>query len=240
MKCNNKVQQYKTIFKTLEWMIYLGLLLGSGQFIIKVWNAFQSEETSIKHYSKQWNEMFPPKVIFCFNPLIKTSILEKYKITLSDLMGNIEFETNSTIFEEGFYQVEKDFNVEINHLTYNQITKKSVNIEEVYTFYNGKCFKINPETKLKKMDYFSIKISTSKDLLEGDIPKANFYVMSEHNANDIITDQWVSGKQPIQFEIDLKEKISMDINLQMYEYMSLGMVSNCSLESNPVVCGAKE
>ena len=188
MKCNNKVQQYKTIFKTLEWMIYLGLLLGSGQFIIKVWNAFQSEETSIKHYSKQWNEMFPPKVIFCFNPLIKTSILEKYKITLSDLMGNIEFETNSTIFEEGFYQVEKDFNVEINHLTYNQITKKSVNIEEVYTFYNGKCYKINSKTKIKDLEYYSIRIIPNKYLSSRDIPKVNFYVMSEDNSYDIITD----------------------------------------------------
>ena len=240
MKCNNKVKHYKSIFKTLEWITYLGLLLGSGQFIIKVWYAFQSEETSIKHFSKQWQEMIPPKVIFCFNPLLKTSVLEKYNITLSDLMGNIEFESNSTIFEEGFYQLEKDFNVEIKHLTYGQIINKSVNIEEVYTFYNGKCFKINPETKIKKMEYLSIKILTSKDLLEGDIPKANFYVMSEHNSNDIITDQWVSGKQPIQFEIDLNEKISTDINLQMYEYMRLDMVSNCTLEPNPVVCGAKK
>ena len=229
MKWQDKAKQLQTIFKSLQWIIYLGLFLGSGQFIIKVWNAFLSEETSIKHYSKQWNEIIPPKVIFCFDPLIKKSVLEKYNVTLHDLMGNIEFETNSSIFEEGFYQMETDFNVEINQVTSNEITKKSVNIGEVYTFYNGKCFKINPEAKIKDMEYYSIKIIPSKELLESDIPKVHYYLMSEDNSNDIIIDQWVSGKQPIQIEIDLKDKIFVDINLQMFEYKRLNSVSNCSV-----------
>ena len=114
------------------------------------------------------------------------------------------------------------------------------NIEEVYTFHNGKCFKINLKAKIKEMEYYVIKITPSKQLLDSDIPKVNFYVTSEDNSYDIITDQWVSGKQPIQFEIDLKEVVSYDLNLQMFEYKKLDSVSNCSQNSNPIICGASK
>ena len=229
------------IFKTFEWFIYLALYLGSGFFILNVWNAFQSRETSIKHYSKQWETMIPPKVTFCFVPLIKTSVLDKYNLTLSDVMGRKNLEINSTFLEEGYYQLGRDFDIETMEPSVQTDFEQQIhNIEEVYTFHNGKCFKINLKAKIKEMEYYVIKITPSKQLLDSDIPKVNFYVTSEDNAYDIITDQWVSGKQPIQFEIDLKEVVSYDLNLQMFEYKKLDSVSNCSHDSNPIICGAKK
>ena len=51
MEKNDNVRFLRSLFKTLEWITILGLFVVGGCFVRKVWIAYQSKETSVKHYT---------------------------------------------------------------------------------------------------------------------------------------------------------------------------------------------
>ena len=95
----------------LEWLTFGGLMIGVGFFVQEVWRDYQSHVTTIKQYSERFDATDPPTITFCFNPPIKTQVLEKYNLTIPQLLSHDEKEKDSYILEEGFYKIGRDFNV---------------------------------------------------------------------------------------------------------------------------------
>ena len=80
MKVAVKQQILQTCFKLLDWLIFIGLVLSAVIFVKDVIIHFQSGDTSIKVSSKTMEHIEIPTITFCFQPTVKTSVLNKYGI----------------------------------------------------------------------------------------------------------------------------------------------------------------
>ena len=225
----------------LEWATFGGLMLGVAFFVQEVWRDYQSQVTTIQQYSELWEEIEPPTIVFCFNPPIKGQVLEKYNKTLREVLGYSEFETELDLLEEGFYQIGRDFNITKWGKEVKFGENEELNIEKIYTFWNGICYSIKPRIKLHKLSYYGIDIRTSKSIKTKYLPKINFFLTSNQTSHDIIFSQWTDGTHPLHIDVDLKEKIEYYTSLQVFKYQKLEVVSNCSFTLDPpIVCGAQK
>ena len=238
MEKNDNVRFLRSLFKTLEWITILGLFVVGGCFVQKVWIAYQSKETSVKHYTEKLDKLVPPTVTFCFDPMIKKSVTEKYNLTFLEILGYGNYETNLSLIDEGLYQIGRDFNVSSYIFTEGVISTPKY--EEILTLYNGKCFKISPITKLKEMEYYIIDITLIKDQTERQTPKINFYFTSEENSYEIITSQSVSGTRPVTIKTKYKESTIYNTNLQILKHKKLDFISKCGHGSKMMTCAAQK
>ena len=73
------------LFKALEWLIMLGLLVASVFFVRDVWNKYQDKATSIKISTKELKNMNDkPTITICFDPNAKKSALDRFNITMEE------------------------------------------------------------------------------------------------------------------------------------------------------------
>ena len=229
----------KSFLVLLEWSIFSGLIIGVGFFVQEVWNDYQTQVTTVKQYSEKWEEIVPPTMTFCFNPPVKPSVLDKYNISILELLGYGSFETNTSLLEEGIYQLGRDFNVTRlgNNLQLEDNDKKE-SIKQIYTFWNGICYKFISKVKIKKLEYFGIDIVMNHNIMNEKLPELDFYVTTEENSYGIIIDQWNDGAQPFH---------ETTFNGQIYNpflyplvHKRLEKISNCSKIAHPLACGAKK
>ena len=225
----------------LEWLTFGGLMIGVGFFVQEVWRDYQSHVTTIKQYSERFDATDPPTITFCFNPPIKTQVLEKYNLTIPQLLSHDETEKDSYILEEGFYKIGRDFNVtNRNNVQQHLGDNDKMRLEEIYTFWNGICTKVSPMITFKRLMFYGFVLELSEQIEIKHFPKVDFFLTSEQNAYDIILSQWTDGNQPLQVEADLKEKVQHDLSLQIFNYKKLEIVSNCSYVAEPsIICGAQ-
>ena len=148
-----------------------------------------------------------PTTVLCFSPFVKHSVLQKYGITLMDLMHIDQSdaypkETYTEFIKEAYYKINDDFTMEYSigkaHLTLNvgsnivelvdgqQIT---IVVEELLTLDYGICYKINGQAD----GYVAIILNKNlvAQLHSGTIPY--IYITSEDNAYGILDTKWVNG-----------------------------------------------
>ena len=88
-KMKFETKRYTKLFLVLlEWSIFGGLIIGVGFFVQEVWKDYQTQVTTVKQYSEKWEEIVPPTMTFCFNPPVKPAVLDKYNISILELLGN--------------------------------------------------------------------------------------------------------------------------------------------------------
>ena len=61
-----------TIFKVLEWILVLGLIVCSIFFMTDVWTKYKANKTSFTTYKEMRKEM--PTTVLCFTPWKKVRV----------------------------------------------------------------------------------------------------------------------------------------------------------------------
>ena len=74
---------YSRLFKILEWVLVIFLILFSGFFMTDVWEKYTSKDSSFKPYSEPRSML--PTIVVCFKPYAKQSSLNEYNITQQQL-----------------------------------------------------------------------------------------------------------------------------------------------------------
>ena len=72
------------LYKAIEWILVLGLLAGSIWFMKDVWDKFRSKKSSFTVFEEVRKEM--PTTTVCFEPYGKPSVMERYGVSLQDLV----------------------------------------------------------------------------------------------------------------------------------------------------------
>ena len=81
----------KLLWKIIEWIAFIGLLLVSGFFVKKVLHEYISEATSVKTYFEEREKLDLPVMVMCFNPPINPMVRQKYNATIYDIFGQTQF-----------------------------------------------------------------------------------------------------------------------------------------------------
>ena len=151
-----------------------------------------------------------PTTVLCFSPFVKKSALQRFNISLLDLIF-IEHSTsypNVTFTEfnnEAFYRINVDFTMEYsnsethtdlnigsNNIETSEGQQLSIVVEELLTLDYGICYKINGQA------IGSVAIKLHEDLVppygsDGTIPY--IYITSEENAYGILDTTWINGDE---------------------------------------------
>ena len=224
--CSNS----KLSWKIIEWIAFIGLLFVSGFFVKKVLHEYSTKATSIKTYFEEQRKLDLPVIVMCFNPPINSLVRKKYNATVYDIVGLTDFISNTTIYEEGIYKMERDFNI-----TFDGIGKhKNIEITEMYTLLSATCYRIKPHQKKKVRMSFNLNVIMKEDLEF--IPNVSFYFTSDQNSYNVISEDL---KGNILF-LNTKGSGFYTVMLQKSEYKKLHEVSNCNQENIiPMECISK-
>ena len=148
-------RQIEYIFKFINWVIFVGLMVISAIYIKNVLEYYQRGETSIKVTNEVRKDLYHPTITVCFQPIAKYSRLKSYKnsetyyeYTLFDFVYNtVPLNLNKSwpeFYREMSYRIGQDFSVylELHDNQKNSVMKidihdeKSTDLiefEEVYT-----------------------------------------------------------------------------------------------------------
>ena len=220
-------------FKTLA---FCGLLVGVVFFVQDVWNEYSAKVTSVKQYS-EWQDkqkIASPTITFCFNPPIKMSSLNKYNVNLPEYLGYESIITNLTLFEEGIYKKDRDFRIIPMNGNFEPIADDQIVVEEMFTIWNGRCYKIRPKFTMIILDYFVVNITMndSKDNVD-----VEWYFTSESNSYGVIFDEWMDGT-PLRYSTNTMSDFNYYVTLQTFKEIKLELSSNCQQNARPVECGS--
>ena len=246
-KLGPKRSEYTKHFcKFLLWTTYLLLMAGVVFFVQDVYEEYKSKSTSIKSYVKIQDKLVPPTIVICFNPVVKMSVLKKYNLSLLDLIGFGKIEIKSSLYDEGLYKLGRDFKFSLswNDQTIDvedmsMVNESMIKVEEIYTFYNGRCYKITPNFKVKKMDPIATVITMNNSLEPMDLQYISLHFTSEKNSYGIIQGQWLEGKHSLFFEAKLNKSSGFEV------YPELKFVKNlpnhhCQPKANTTSCIIKQ
>ena len=135
MKVAVKQQILQTCFKLLDWLIFIGLVLSAVIFVKDVIIHFQSGDTSIKVSSKTMEHIEIPTITFCFQPTVKTSVLNKYGIKLYEFVSTVVPNLSKSwpdFYNEVSYKIGIDFYVKMTltgHISsYRSFVIESINL----------------------------------------------------------------------------------------------------------------
>ena len=190
------------LYKILEWGFVIGLIVASFWFMTDVWEKFESKRTGYTVYEEIWREM--PTTVVCFEPYGKPSVMEKYGISLQDLVLNYfpEAVNNMTwkdFKEEIHYVLGKDFYFsfyDYSNGIYNPdeysldedglYADGLLEVESLLTVWSGLCVRIT-YTRYHPGSSHSMYLDFNYTSLEvSDVPNIALYVTSEENAYGII------------------------------------------------------
>ena len=246
MQVSGKQQILQTFFKILDWLIFIGLVLSAVLFVKDVIIHFQSGDTSIKVSSKRMEHMAIPTITFCFQPTVKTSVLNKYGFNLFDFVNTdvpnlsqswpdfynevsykvgIDFYVRMSLTEHisGFHNKKhENLVIESINLTKNQLDL--IDFEEVYTLDSGLCYKITPKINTTGGQYNDIELFFYDTLPIEDIPRVELFFSSEDNAYGIITSNWVLGDI---YSMRVKSKSLLKIKVKFTPMNYEKLLSKC-------------
>ena len=74
-------------FKSLKLIIFTGLFVFACFFTINEWKVYTQKITSIKIYQEPVSSA--PINVLCFNPFAKTTVINKYDLTLDQFFMNL-------------------------------------------------------------------------------------------------------------------------------------------------------
>ena len=194
--------KHDKLFKILEWVLVIGLVLASFWFMTDVWEKFRSKKTSFTVYHEIRKEM--PTTAVCFEPYGKPSVMAKYGISLQDLVfatfpEDVSDKSWKDFRDEMQYVLGKDFYftyysddgissaiLDADGL-YNLGDEKDViEVENMQTVWSGLCVRITFKKHIPG-SYLGMYIDFKNDSLKvSDVPNPVLYVTSEDNAYGII------------------------------------------------------
>ena len=112
-----EISTIKKILKTLEWIIFLGMLVAAALFVNKSFENYQSTATGIKVFSKKVDSYKAPTMIICFQPNKKPTLLQEYNIQDYSFFPP-EISKNETtwplVYQEISFKIGRDFNLTID------------------------------------------------------------------------------------------------------------------------------
>ena len=206
------------IAKLLKYIFGLALFSYSLIFSRDVFHKYQEKVTTLKSKSEKTAKV--PTTVFCFDPSVKISVLNKlnltqyslYSIFTSNLrdLNSIGMSRSDFVYEafyklgedfELYYEVEHDIDgVKIlklgeNHVLSNHAGNHRIKVEKVLTIYDGNCYKIHSNLSAEAAIMGKYTINFNKTIPFTDIPSVKIYFTSEENAFGIITQQWNYGNE---------------------------------------------
>ena len=192
------------IFKVIKYLFYLGLCVGCYFFVKETWNKYRSQATSFIFTTKKVSSLESPSVVICFEPMGKKSFFNAYDLLPTAFVTYSGYSTNSTkeyskpwyeIYQEVSFKIGIDFNItidiqdgkktlELSNPTVNKNESEHVDVQEIYTLWDGLCTKIKIKEPLSHMYGDYITLGFNKDMKESDIPNIKLYFTSENNSGD--------------------------------------------------------
>ena len=109
--------------KLFKLVGFLALFLGAGLFVKKNIEAYQSKLASISYSTKHVDTFKSPTIVFCFNPLAKLSLLQKFNITEEMMILSSDVDNDSPninlskpwpdLYHDVSYKMGRDFSLTI-------------------------------------------------------------------------------------------------------------------------------
>ena len=238
-----EISTIKKIFKTLEWIIFLGMLVAAALFANKSFENYQSTATGVKVLSKKVYWYTAPTMIICFQPNKKPTLLRDYNIQDYSVFPLEVSKNNRTwpfVYQEISFKIGRDFNLTIyldnsrdqvytmNNMSLSENTSKSIEFEEIISINAGICYRVTPKHKMTKSQLNQIHIQFDESLPFDDIPKMIQVIFtSKQNSYGILGTSWKEGKE-LRFLIDPRKKEYNTAKLQLSEHKKLDGSNGCN------------
>ena len=228
---------FEILFKALEWLIILVLLVASGFFVKDVWNKFQSKDTGIKVSTKELKNMNDrPTITICFDPNAKPSSLNQYGTTMMEFMSTSAKEPNVSVpypelYHAVVYRIGIDFNITLKlhdknytFLIDNEDVPKEISeiieFEVIYTLWKGLCYRITQKIKVVEDMMNSIVIVFNASMPDEDIPEhVDIFFTSEKNPYGVLSLKWIDGNE-LGFVLKPREMYYYytDLTIRQYKF----------------------
>ena len=225
-------------FKTLKLIIFTGLFVFACFFTINEWKVYTQKITSIKIYQEPVSSA--PINVLCFNPFAKTTVINKYELTLDQFFMNLPNLNLSLteFYNEVYYQIGRDFKLSFADKTFLNLEEgvntigvenETIIVEKVLTIFTGLCYKISANFLFTTNSTFILEFNNSLDA--SDVSLGEIYLTSEDNADGIIDLSWANGKE-VKFSI--RDSVHV-FKLEAVKTKFLAETSDC-LEDNYNEC----
>ena len=104
----------KALFNIIKILLWLFLFMICLFFVKSIFDQYHSNATSIKRSFKKFDRLKLPTVVYCTDPPIKKTVMDKYNLTTDFLMNYIftkQEEPIDKLLEESGYSMDADFNL---------------------------------------------------------------------------------------------------------------------------------
>ena len=230
-------QGHEKSIRVFEYLVLIGLLLGVGYFVQDVCKDYFSQTTSIKQYTEIWESLPAPTVTICFNPGAKKSVLTKYNLNLLQFSGFDSTGSNFSLYDEGTFKMGRDFKVTIKDNYDKKINLSLGNgIEELVTFFNGRCYKLTFDFELMSTEYLTIAVDVNENITTEDIPFIDFSLTTEAEAYGVIIDKFSNVNDLIYTSTKPGPEGFYSTLLQGSVYKRLKSTSNCIPNAHLMKC----
>ena len=200
------------VFRTIEWITFVGLCLLSIIFIWQVIDQFNSKDSSFKVQYEPIKQH--PTITFCFQRYMPngTGYTSELKYGQDFKM---KFDNDESYFKEG--------------VNYRQKTSETFFLEKLSTWLSGTCYKLNTTLSIiTKGEFRNLNFEFFKEFVEYErIPEMIVYFTSEVNAYGITANVWIDG-EPLTFK--LKKNSELEVSLKQVKYIHLESKAKCRVE----------
>ena len=225
------------LFKALEWLVMIGLLVGSVFFVKDVWIKYQSGDTSIKVSTKELrNFNDKPTITICFDPQAKPSALNQYGTNMLEFITTKAKDPNISVpypefYHAAVYRIGIDFNITLKLHENNYILlidnenipekiSQIIEFEVIYTLWLGLCYRITQKIHVEEDLMNTIVIDFNESMPEEDIPEyVDVFFTSEDNPYGVISLKWIDGKE-LLFRLNPRKDYFYytDLTIRQYNY----------------------
>ena len=204
---------HNKIFKTLEWILFLGFTILAGWFASGVLEQFFSHKTSFSQYEKEITNYPVISIILYNRPALEVNL-------------------TNVIFIYHAYGTEKNQTLEIGENYFNNDLTQKVILESLEASNGNKAFRIidttpiqhgkNSQVQILRMyTKFEEKSSPLSDLVF-------FYLTSLENSPGFAFRKWKDGK-PLQITINKNNIVGYNVQPQLTKYLK--QTGKCQEES---------
>ena len=202
--------------KIANILVLIGLLILSGLFAYEVLVKFMAKDTTYKRVIYENEDgIMCPAITLCFDPPLKKTIIQLYNLSTTLYGSFVEFKqdhpntTVEQIFYESTFILGKDFKMKMSNYEYkltelqegnnNSIAiseneQGMVQVERIYGWPAGLCYKVLPKFKLQTKFYLFITLTFTDSLAKVNKPKkVKTFITSNSNSYGVIGGAWVEG-----------------------------------------------
>ena len=239
----------KCLKYTLElysWLSFIALSIGLIYFVKEVWNNYISKKTNDRIYTIKKTEFEHPTVTICFEPQINAMALQKYNLSLNDILNRyrkpnlaIPSPVMNFVKEIGFrigQNVELNLqlanrngeSIKVNFQDQNSHeSSKYVKLQEIIGIYHGICTVVyvseNIRTPVQDFSKIDLKFKSSGEVL----PLIKFHFTSANNSQGAFWTRWLEG-EGYEILINPSEDSRYFVNLRQEYHLQYHETSGCS------------